>query len=415
MSPTIHVLFLNAHGGVGADTDVHLSLARWLDRRHVRVSAAVSAHEPAGASAREAFDRVPDVRVLALDLGRTLGQSGGGARVRAVLRNVTGMSSLIRLAGWCRTEGVDIVHVTERPRQIIYGLLLARLARCALLIHAHTSLSREEASGFGTLRLRQADAVVGVSHFTADTYKRLAQLPDERVFAVHNAVDSRIFSPERALAGRHAMRSELGLPADAVVIGCIARLMRWKGQDTLLDAFAALQDTFPTARLVLAGRSADGAPDGLDGDYRDYLERRIAALGLQDQVLLPGFLPQPRMPDFFGALDVVAHPATDEPFGLAVVEAMASGRPVVAGRGGGILEIIQDGVEGILVPPDNAASIADALRAVLGDDSRASALAEAGRARVIDCFTPERQAESMLGVYRKVVNRRRDAMGACGG
>ena len=84
--------------------------------------------------------------------------------------------------------------------------------------------------------------------------------------------------------------------------------MRWKGQDTLLDAFASLRSSFPVARLVLAGRSADAAPDGLGGDYRDDLERRINTLGLHDSVLMPGSVPKQRMPDFYGALDRVAQP-----------------------------------------------------------------------------------------------------------
>jgi glycosyltransferase involved in cell wall biosynthesis len=406
MSSRIHVLFLNAHGGVGADTDVHLVLARWLDRRQMRVSAAVSAHEPPGASAKEAFESIPDVRVIATDLGRTVGVRGSTGRAGALLRNVTGLTSLIPLAVWSRAQGVDIVHVTERPRQILYGLLLARLVRCALLIHAHTSLSSYDASRLGLWRLRQADAVVGVSNFTADTYRRLAHLPDGRVFAVHNAVDSQEFTPERAAAGREMMRHELGLPETAVVIGCVARLMRWKGQDTLLEAFARLRSRYPMARLVLAGRSADSAPDGFGGDYRDYLERRLKTLQLEDVVVMPGFVPRGRMPEFFGALDVLAHPATDEPFGLAVVEAMAAGRPVVAGRGGGVLEIIRDGVDGLLVAQDDAAQITAAIEAVLTEPARASQFVASARKRVEECFTPQRQSQEMLKVYRTVMSTR---------
>lgn len=410
MTARIHVLFLNAHGGVGADTDVHLSLARTFDRSQVRVSAAVSAHEPPGASAREAFERIAEVAVISAELGRTLASQGGLGRAVAVGRNLVGVTQLIPLARWCRTHAVDIVHVTERPRQILYGLVLARLAGAACLVHAHTSLSPQEATPFGTWRLRQADAVVGVSRFTANSYARFAGLPLERVFAVHNAVDTELFSFARSRVGRPAMRQYLGLPSDALVVGCIARLMRWKGQDTLLEAFAGVRQSIPQARLVLAGRSADTAPDG-QGDYRDYLERRIRALGLEHYVSMPGFLAQARMPEFYAALDVVAHPAVDEPFGLAVVEAMASERPVVAGSGGGIPEIIRDGVDGLLIQAGQPDPLADALILLLADGDRVRSLTASARQRVIDCFTPRHQAESMLAVYRAVLGNRHRGRG----
>src|SRR5205823_331653 len=107
-----------------------------------------------------------------------------------------------------------------------------------------------------------------------------------------------------------------------------------------------------------------------------------------------------------GALDIVAHLATDEPFGLAVVEAMASGRPIVAGRGGGVLEIIRDGVDGLLVAQDDAAEIGAAIESVLTEPSRAAQLVASARERVQECFTPERQSAQMLHVYQSVVSAR---------
>src|SRR5262249_55530871 len=163
----------------------------------------------------------------------------------------------------------DVVHVTERPRQTLYGLVLARLSGSACLVHAHTTLQPHDATRLATWRLRQSDAVVGVSHFTADSYRRWAGLPAERVFAVHNAVDPPTFRPETEPDSRRAMRERLDISLDAPAIGCIARLMRWKGQETLLEAFASVRATVPTAQLVLAGLPADSAPEG-PGDYRDY-------------------------------------------------------------------------------------------------------------------------------------------------
>lgn len=404
MTPRIHVLFLSAHGGMGADAAVHVSLAHSLDRREVRVSAATSLREAPGASPSAAFGAVADLTLLPLELGRTFGTQRGFGRAMAMLHNVRGLASLVWLAGWCRKNKVDVIHVTERPRQVLFGLLLARMAGCASLIQAHTSYSPHDATRFANWRLHQADAVVGVSHFTAGTYQRHANLSPERVFAVHNAVDGGLFRPEAANHDRLAMRHRLGVPADVPVIGCVARLMRWKGQDTLLEAFASVRESLPAARLVLAGLPADCAPDG-DGNYRDYLIRRIAALGLGGSVTLPGYIAQSEMPQFYAALDVVAHPAVEEPFGLAVVEAMACLRPLVASGSGGIPEIIRDEVDGLLVPPEQPAALAKAITRLFSNPASAQQMATSARERVLTTFTPELQAQAMLRVYQQVVDR----------
>jgi glycosyltransferase involved in cell wall biosynthesis len=400
-----HVLFLNAAEVLGADVAVHLSLARTLDRGRIRVSAATNLRESPGASSRAAFTAIPDITVLPLDLGQPLGPRHGLALAQAMLYNARGAASLVRLAAWCRHNAVDIIHVPERPRQTLFGLFVARLAGCACLIHAHTGIYPQEATRLAKWRFNQAQAVVGVSRFTAASYVRLANVPSERVFAVHNAVDADQFRPEVAVAGRLPMRGRLGLPVDAPVIGCVARLTRWKAQHTLVEAFAIVRQRFRDARLVLPGISGDAAPDG-NGSYRDYLIRRSAELGLGDTVTLPGFLPQSDMPEFYGALDVLAHPSIEEPFGLAVVEAMASERPVVAIDGGGIPEIIRDGRDGVLVPAEQPPALAAAITRVLDNPALAVQLGRAGRQRVVDTFTPELQAAAMLEVYEQVLGRR---------
>jgi glycosyltransferase involved in cell wall biosynthesis len=352
-------------------------------------------------SAREAFARIPDISLLELDVGNADGRGG-------ILGRATGLlnagSSLVSLARWCRKNRVTVVHVTERPRQALFGLLLARMSGCACLIHAHISIYPHDATRFAKWRLQQADAVVGVSRFTAGTYQRLAEIPPSRVFAVHNSVDGAVFHPDTGTTSRRAMREHLGIPATAPLIGCVARLMRWKGQETLLDAFAMVRQQYPDVQLVLAGLSADQAPDGL-GDYKDYLVRRIGALGLEGVVKLPGFVPRSQMPEFYAALDVLAHPSTEEPFGLAVVEALACSRPVVAVDGGGIPEIIRNRVDGVLVPAEQPQPMAAEIVNLLDNPALAKQLACAGRKHVLDMFSPELQAAKMLEVYQQLRQR----------
>jgi glycosyltransferase involved in cell wall biosynthesis len=407
--PRPHILFLNAAEGLGADVAVHAMLARALDRSAVRVSAATNVWESlAGVSARQTFEAIPDLTVLPLDLGKPLGPRSGLARAQAFVSNAKGGLALTQLAMWCRRNRVDLVHVTERPRQTLFGLYVARLAGCACLVHAHTSMYPGDATRLVKWRLNQADALVGVSKFTAGSYPRLAGLPASKVFAVLNAVDPHAFTPEVAAAGRASMRQRLGLPPDVAVIACVARMTRWKAQHTVIDAFAQLRRQFPGARLVLAGLPGDTALEG-PGDYRDYLMRRVEALGLSECVSFPGFLSQADMPCFYGAIDVLAHPSHEEPFGLVLVEAMASEKPVVAIDAGGVPEIITSGRNGYLVPREAPGAMAEAVQRLLCDPSHAREVGRAGRRRVLEAFTPEIQADAMLRVYQQVLARRRVA------
>jgi glycosyltransferase involved in cell wall biosynthesis len=407
-----HVLFLTAHDGLGADIAVHLTIARTLDKSHVRVSAATTLPEQPGASACEAFAGIPGITHLKLDLGRNIGTRHGLSRGWAVLQNLGAAANLLWLARWCRRNQVDVIHVTERPRQALFGLAVARLAGCACLIQAHISHYPHDATRLANLRLRLADAVVGVSRFTAETYVRNAALDPSRVFAVHNAVDSTVFQPATADAGRALWRQRLGIPADVPVIGCVARLMRWKGQARLIEAFAIIKQSAPAARLVLAGENLDSAPDG-QGTFRDYLLRRADALGVADALIMPGFVRQAEMPAFHGALDVLAHPSLEEPFGLAVVEAMASSRPVIASDRGGTTEIIRHDVDGLLVPVDRPAALSAAVVRLLEDRSLYERLARDGRRRVQQVFTPDVQAAAMLNIYQTVLTRRNAPAATC--
>lgn len=401
----VRVLYLNTRDSFGADVAVHAQIARSLDRTRTRLWAATSAREGPEMSTRAVLETIPDLCVLSLALGHPLHGLRGAARVHALMRNVEGMVSLARLAVRCRREHMDIVHVTERPRDALFGLVLARFAGSACLIHGHTSYYPHDAVHVGDLILRQADAVVGVSRFTAGTYVRDAGLPAERVFAVHNAVDATVFRPDVPESERLAMRRRLGIDEGVPVIGCIARLSQWKGQDTLLEALIAVRRAIPGVRLVFAGISLDAAPDG-NGTYADHLKRRIDALGLRDIAILAGFIPHADMPSLYAAVDVVAHPAVEEPFGLAVVEAMASARPLVAVGAGGIPEIVRDGIDGLLVPREQPEALAAALIRVLRDDALAQRLALSGRERVVEMFSPERQAAAMLDVYQRIARRK---------
>jgi glycosyltransferase involved in cell wall biosynthesis len=160
----------------------------------------------------------------------------------------------------------------------------------------------------------------------------------------------------------------------------------------LVEAMSPLLRSYPNARCVLVG-----GPHALEPDYPAFLAERIRALGLGHQVFLTG--PQQNVPEWMQAMDVVVHASDREPFGMVIVEAMALGKPVVAGAAGGPTEIVADGVTGLLSPYGDAAALAAAIRRYLDDPALARRLGAAGRERAQQ-FSTERFAQNFLTAVR---------------
>jgi glycosyltransferase involved in cell wall biosynthesis len=157
------------------------------------------------------------------------------------------------------------------------------------------------------------------------------------------------------------------------VVGLVGRLAPWKGQHVFLDAFAR---AFPTG-----GVRARIVGDALFGEdaYRDSLHQQVVRLGITDRVEFRGFRSDVRAE--LAALDVLVHASVQpEPFGQVVVEGMAAGLPVIATDAGGPAEIIDRGVDGLLIPPDDVEALAAAMRLLVGDLARRDDLGR--RARV---------------------------------
>jgi glycosyltransferase involved in cell wall biosynthesis len=173
------------------------------------------------------------------------------------------------------------------------------------------------------------------------------------------------------------------------VLVAVARLVPQKGLDVAIDALALVREEHPDARLVVLG----------EGPLREELAERARTRGIEDAVSLPG-----RVGDvawWLRRADVIVHPARWEGFGLALLEAMLCARPIVASRVSSIPEIVVDGVTGLLVAPDDAATLASAVTALLADPARARSFGEAGHARALAEFSVARMAERTIAVYEE--------------
>lgn len=225
---------------------------------------------------------------------------------------------------------------------------------------------------------RGLDRVVANSQASADAFHALvgprSGIP---VDVVHNGIDPAPFEAAQLL-DRTGLRAANGLPADGIVIGLFGRLAPWKGQHVLLESVSRLAGV----TVVLVGAALFG-----EQAYEDTLRKRIMAPDLQGRVHMLGF--RSDIAELMHCVDVVVHASVKpEPFGRVVVEGMLAGRPVVATGAGGVTEIVDHGVTGVLVPPDDAGAMAAALSSLVDDDER-SALGARARAAALARFAPQ--------------------------
>jgi phosphatidyl-myo-inositol dimannoside synthase len=218
-----------------------------------------------------------------------------------------------------------------------------------------------------------ADAITTISRYTRG---RVAAAfgPRAALEVVPSGVDAERFRPDPA--ARAELRRRYGLGA-APVVGCVSRLVPRKGQDALVRALPRVRAAVPDARLLLVG----------DGPYRDRLRRLVAAVGVAEHVVFTGAVPAAELPAHHNVADVFALPCRTrgggldvEGLGIALLEAAATGLPVVAGHSGGAPETVRDGHTGHVVDGRDVGALAAAVAGLLGDPDRARAMGAAGRA-----------------------------------
>jgi glycosyltransferase involved in cell wall biosynthesis len=396
----IRVLFLNTRSALGADVAVHLSLIQNLDRRVVDVFAVTNRNSEDLPATLDALKCLPEGRLVVADLGHEVSTPNRGkvARLSAAARNGAALVTIARVAGMIKKERIDLIHSTDRPRDALFATLLAKLTGRRNIVHAHIGWSAH----FGRSTrwaLDRCSAVLAISEFTRRSFER-AGFPAARLRMAHNATDASRFDPGNVPAG--AFRARLGIGPDTPLVGIVARVMLWKGHLELVEAIAKVRQTVPDVHLAIVGKE-DALAVGQGADFAARLRQRVEELGLADCVHWAGWCDD--VPVVMRDLDVLAAPSWEEPFGLAVTEALAMETPVVGFAAGALPEIVTNGVEGILVPPRRAEALAGALSQLLCAPEMRAAMGARGRKRVIEAFAPAKQAAEVAAIYKSILNR----------
>lgn len=230
--------------------------------------------------------------------------------------------------------------------------------------------------------LQRADALTATSEFQAkETQKYIPNGREVRVI------------PYGVDLARFPYRERAPSEEGSFTVGCVKRLEVVYGHAHLLDAFAIVAQELPGARLLLVG----------DGTAKGDLVKQAERLGVAARVEWAGPLPYERVPEALARMDLFVMPSLGESFGVAAVEAGATGLPVVASRVGGVGEVVADGETGLLVPPGDPKALANAILRLARDPALRQRMGKAARGRVERFFEWGSNVEAMERLYRQVV------------
>jgi glycosyltransferase involved in cell wall biosynthesis len=301
-----------------------------------------------------------------------------GARVRALnwRAGAADAASAFRLWPSLRDQRFTIVHQHAGGRSVRW---LARAATsAAVVVHVHGRVLEATGSPLPAIGSSEADAVIATSRAVA---------------AGLSHPGTRVVYPGVPFSEGSNGTGAAGLPA-TVVVGAAGRLVRLKGYLDLLRAALLLRPAHPDVRVEIAG----------DGPERPELEREARRLGLEHHIRFLGW--QADLRASMRRWQIFAQPSVEEGFGIAALEAMAAGLPVLATRVGGLPELVEDDVTGILLPPGDPPALAHALARLLGNPATRRAMGNAARERARTHFSPDRMVEATAAIYDGIAGHR---------
>lgn len=298
-----------------------------------------------------------------------------------------GLTRLPQLVRELRRQGPDVFHAhLNWPLACTYGLLAAVLARVpAIVATQHLFVGRQPPAAVLKHKLVSTwvDRYITVSRSVAHGLGAVCLFSDRKIQIIENAVSCRRYDRPAAVSRPAGVPEAAGRP----VILSVARLHRQKGLEYLVSAAPLV----PDALFLVAG----------DGQEDSRLQAQARALEVADRVVFLGY--RDDIPELLAACDLFVLPSLFEGLPVAVLEAMAAGKPVIASAIGGTDEAIVNGETGLLVPPRDPAALARAIRTLLSDCELAGRLAAAAKVRVRERFSADTMVQRVIGLYEEVL------------
>lgn len=290
-----------------------------------------------------------------------------------------------RLRRVIRREQPDIIHLHSRRGGDVLGGLAA--ARLGIPVVMSRRVDNPEDRWVIPLKYRLYDRIITISQGIREVLLSEGLEPS-RVVCVHSSVDTDQYRPDTE---PQWFREEFGLGPDDITVGMVAQMIPRKGHRDFLAVLPELVAEYPALRVLLFGQ----------GPLREALEREVSDAGLEKHVHFAGF--RQDIPRVLPNLDMVVHPAHMEGLGVALLQSAACGVPMVAGRAGGIPEIVRHEINGFLIEPGDIRSLHQAVARLCGNADLRRDMGARGRQIALEDFSIPAMVQGNLDVYRSLV------------
>jgi len=300
------------------------------------------------------------------------------------------LKTVHRLARLVADKNISLVHSNiEFCNQ--YAAMAARIKGVPHICHVRNIIGR---LAFWELFLGLSNVLIANSKATAEGFRRYAK-KRQRVEVIYNGLELDKFDSSRG--SNNSFRQKLGIDGKTFLIGQVARIVPAKGQHILIRAMAEVVKTCPDAKALIVGDAKSEATYS----YLAELEKQVAEFQLKDNVMFAGYVEN--IVELYASLDLVVLPSLAEPFGRSLIEAMAMGKPVVATRAGGAVEVVENEVTGLVVETDGVAGLASAILKIKADKALAAKFGENGRKRVERLFDIQENVQKIEQIYRDIL------------
>lgn len=306
------------------------------------------------------------------------------------MRNAFDVPSALKLARFVREHKIDVVHAHLARDYPLASLSVRRFAQLVITRHVLFPLNR-----LHKLTLASVVRVIAVSRAVADKVQAQRVCDDRKILVIPNGIDLKRFEAPLSETARQTVRDKLCVRR-LLLVGTVGSLLPMKGHDDFIRAAAIIQSQRDDVDFVIVGDD-----EKRNRSHGAFLERLILELGLKDRVHLVNWTDD--LSTFYRALDVYVSSSHSESFGLSIVEAMASGLPVVATATDGAKEIIEDNRTGLLVPIGDVGKTAEAILNLLDNASERSRLGMNARDDAGRRFGLERMVDAVEQVYREAL------------
>ncbi len=306
------------------------------------------------------------------DAIKDIGCKAAGLDVKRIY-GISGLSAGLKFSGFLRKEKANVL-ITYHFGSDIWGTIFGRLAGVPVIISNRRDIGfwrRKYHLWAYWLINRWVDTIVTNSFTGKEIIMREEGVKDDKVTVIYNGVDIDRFTGNFI---RDKVKERLGFSSDDFIVCCVGNLRSVKGHSYLIEAAPGIIKEFPNTKFMIVG----------SGPEEGFLANEVKRLGLTDAVVFLGS--RDDIPEMISIADICALPSLSEGFSNAILEYMAAGKPVIATKSGGNPEIIEDGINGMLVDPANSAQIEEAIKGLINDSKKRIGIAESAFVKVKNKF-----------------------------